>query len=89
MIYKIENGILYLEYGPTHLIVNAFNYYNDNKIYHFIINSLESILADLSIELNCLKNKTLAYNNFNSVIAKKCSKIQKFSYLISLPQWPL
>ncbi len=69
MFSKIIEGRLYLEYGPTNLVVEAFHK-DKLKIYNYIIENIDQMLSELSLELTKLREKTKANTKFKSQIAK-------------------
>ncbi len=70
MFSKIIEERLYLEYGPTNLVVEAFHKDNQ-KIYKYITKNIDQMLRELSLELSKLKKKTKKNTHFKSQIAKK------------------
>ena len=57
MFSKIIEEKLYLEYGPTNLVVEAFHK-DKQKIYNYIIENIDQMLIELSSELKKLREKT-------------------------------
>ncbi len=76
MFSKIIKERLYLEYGPTNLVVEAFHK-DKLKIYNYITENIHQMLKELSLELSKLREKTKQNNKFKSEIAKKMNDSTK------------
>ena len=76
MFSKIIEERLYLEYGPTNLVVEAVHK-DKQKIYNYIIKNIDQMLSELSLELSKLREKTKDSTKFNSQIAKKMNDSTK------------
>ena len=76
MFSKIIEERLYLEYGPTNLVVEA-THKDKQKIYNYIIKNIDQMLSELSLELSKLREKTKENTKFNSQIAKKMNDSTK------------
>ena len=76
MFSKIIEEKLYLEYGPTNLVVEAFHK-DKQKIYNYIIENIDQMLIELSSELKKLREKTKANSKFKSQIAKTMNNSTK------------
>ena len=76
MFSKIIEERLYLEYGPTNLVVEA-THKDKQKIYNYIIKNIDQMLSELSLELSKLREKTKESTIFNSQIAKKMNDSTK------------
>ena len=76
MFSKIIEERLYLEYGPTNLVVEAVHK-DKQKIYNYIIKNIDQMLSELSLELSKLREKTKESTKFNSQIAKKMNDATK------------
>jgi len=76
MFSKIIEERLYLEYGPTNLVVEAVHK-DKQKIYNYIIKNIDQMLSELSLELSKLREKTKESTKFNSQIAKKMNDSTK------------
>ena len=76
MFSKIIEERLYLEYGPTNLVVEAFHK-DKQKIYNYIIENIGEMLSQLSLELAKLRENTKENTRFKSEIAKKMNDSTK------------
>ncbi len=76
MFSKIIEEKLYLEYGPTNLVVEAFHK-DKQKIYNYIIENIDQMLVELSSELKILREKTSPNSKFKSQIAKTMNNSTK------------